>query len=311
MHFRILTAILFLNFTIAVDRAAADKVALPMTDFNVITAVDISDSITRHDEWLQYSGLARGVTDPGFLSLIGEGLTRRIGFMVFTWSSNGQSSVIVPWTIIANQQDAAEAAARLRSAPRIDRSRYESNHQGPEATQSDTASSSGGMTDIAQAIGTALRLAASAPFQGRRAVINILSNGVDNAGVGPGPQRDKAIRQGATVNGVVFGPRRDLPAYFERNVIGGPGAFLMTVRDPADLPKALEKKFWRDLIAGNTAVPWAGKLAADARVLRERKEHARRLVYRTQTALKSTQSTMVRRARKRSTSEIQEATRGV
>ena len=250
MLFRILIAVLFLNITAAIHPAAADNAARPLaTDFNLVTAVDVSDSITRHDEWLQYTGLARGVTDQDFLSLIGEGLMQRIGFMAFTWSSDGQLRIIVPWTVIASPEDAAQVAAQLRAAPRIDRSHYDGNHQGPEAVQSDTASSGGGMTDIAQAVGAATRLAVDAPFQGRRAVINILSNGVDNAGFDPSLQRDAAIRQGATINGVVFGGRRDLPAYFKQNVIGGPGAFLMTVRDPADLPGALEKKFWRDLIA--------------------------------------------------------------
>jgi hypothetical protein len=69
--------------------------------------------------------------------------------------------------------------------------------------------------------------------------------------------RDHAIRMGATINGVVFGTRQDLPDYFRRNVVGGPGAFLMTVQEPSDLPRALEKKFWQDLVAG-LVTPIAG-----------------------------------------------------
>ncbi|WP_299619825.1 DUF1194 domain-containing protein [Pelagibius sp.] len=254
MLFRILTLILFSGFFAIANPAAAQRAALPLaTDFNVVTAVDVSDSITRHDEWLQYTGLARGVVDPGFLSLIGEGLMQRIGFMAFTWSSDGRMRVIVPWTVIAGPEDAARVAAQFRGAPRIDRSHYEGNHQTPEAAAVSLPAASGGMTDIAQAVGAATRFAANAPFQGRRAVINILSNGVDNAGFDPSLTRDEAIRQGATINGVVFGGRRDLPAYFRQHVIGGPGAFLMSVQKPADLPRALEKKFWRDLIAGSMA----------------------------------------------------------
>src|SRR3546814_8145935 len=76
---------------------------------------------------------------------------------------------------------------------------------------------------------------------------------------GPSPDavRDHAIRLGMTINGIVFGPRADLPGYFRDHVIGGPGAFLMTVSEPADLPRALEKKFWQDLIAA-LAEPSAG-----------------------------------------------------
>lgn len=254
MLFRILIVFLFSGVFAITGPATAQRAAMPLaTDFNVITAVDVSDSITRHDEWLQYSGLARGVVDSGFLSLIGDGLMRRIGFMAFTWSSDGRMRVIVPWTVIAGREDAARVAAQLQGAPRIDRSHYEDNHQTPEATAVNLPAATGGMTDIAQAVGAATRFAANAPFQGRRAVINILSNGVDNAGFGPSLARDEAVRQGATINGVVFGGHRDLPAYFRQYVIGGPGAFLITVQKPADLPRALEKKFWRDLIAGSMA----------------------------------------------------------
>ena len=252
MLFRTLIAALIFSVVAPVNWVSAQEPAQPIgTDFNLITAVDVSDSISRHEEWLQYTGLARGVVDQAFLTQVGNGLMQRIGFMAFSWSSDGQIRVIVPWTVIASPEDAARIAAQLKTAPRIDRSHYEANHQGPDSGDGSAATPAGGMTDIAQAVGAATRLAADAPFRGRRSVINILSNGVDNAGFDPGLSRDLAIRQGATINGVVFGGRRDLPAYFRQNVIGGPGAFLMTVRDPADLPKALEKKFWRDLIVGS------------------------------------------------------------
>ncbi|WP_179953877.1 DUF1194 domain-containing protein [Denitrobaculum tricleocarpae] len=224
------------------------------TDVNLITAVDVSDSITRHEEWLQYTGLARGVVDPHFLSLVDKGLTQRIGFMAFTWSSGGQVRVIVPWAEVADREDAAEVAAQLSTAPRIDRAHYVGHDQAPDAAEQPVSLSAGGRTDVSQAVAIASRFARSAPFQGRRTIINILSNGADNIGSEPNLQRDEAIRQGATINGVVFGGRRDLPAYFEQNVIGGPGAFLMTVHDPADLPEALERKFWHDLLAASTAL---------------------------------------------------------
>ncbi|WP_420347971.1 DUF1194 domain-containing protein [Pelagibius sp.] len=252
MLFRTLIVVLVLGIAAPLQRAQAQADASTLaTDFNLITAIDVSDSISRHEEWLQLTGLSRGVVHPGFLSLVREGLMQRIGFMAFTWSSDGQVRIVVPWTVIAGPEDAARIAAQLRDAPRIDRSHYDGNHQAPHAGGG-AAVSTGGMTDIAQAVGAATRLAAGAPYRGRRAVINILSDGVDNAGFDPAMLRDEAIRLGATVNGVVFGGRSDLPAYFRENVIGGPGAFLMTVQDPEDLPKALEKKFWRDLIAGHT-----------------------------------------------------------
>src|SRR3546814_6627060 len=90
-----------------------------------------------------------------------------------------------------------------------------------------------------------------------RSVVNILSNGVDNNGPTPDAARDQAIRLGITINGIVFGERDDLADYFRQHVIGGPGAFIMTVGKPEDLPRVLEKKFWQDLVAA-LAAPAAG-----------------------------------------------------
>jgi hypothetical protein len=235
----------------ALSLASRDHPLPTATDINIITAVDVSDSITRHDEWLQYSGLARGVVDPRFLARIAEGLEQRVGFLAFTWSSGGDVNIIVPWTVIEDRADGQRIAALFDAAPRIDRSGY--GMYAPSSLDHGER----GMTDIAEAVGAALRIAQTAPFPARRAVINVLSNGVDNNGQNPRLIRDEAIRQGVTINGVVFGPRQDLPGYFRRNIVGGPGAFLMTVQEPGDLPTALEKKFWQDLIAGLT-MPAAG-----------------------------------------------------
>lgn len=218
------------------------------TDFNLITAVDVSDSITRNDEFLQYSGLARGVVDPAFLGRIAEGSEQRIGFAAFTWSSGGAVDVIVPWTVISNRADAERVAAQFESAPRIDRSTF--GRYRPLSSSADHGST--GMTDIAEAIQSAVQMSLAAPYTARRSVINILSNGVDNNGQDPSAIRDQAIGMGITINGIVFGDRDDLPDYFRQRVIGGPGAFLMTIHKPADLPQVLEKKFWQDMIAALT-----------------------------------------------------------
>ena len=225
------------------DLALRDHPMPQATDFNIITAIDVSDSIDRHEEWLQFAGLARGVVDPAFLARIAEGQEQRIGFMAYTWSSGGDVRVVVPWTVIAGPADAERVASLFSAAPRIDREGYGSYR--PLSLEQ----LGRGMTDIGEAVSTALRLSLAAPFPTRRSVINLLSDGVSNNGPDPRAARDKAIRLGVTINGIVFGGRRDLPDYFRENIIGGPGAFLMEVDQPSDLPKALERKFWQDMIA--------------------------------------------------------------
>ncbi len=258
---RLIPALFGLAFAAAAPATAQDLVGAalasrehPMpvaTDINIITAIDVSDSITQQEERLQYGGLARGVVDPRFIARVAEGPKQRVGFVVFTWSSGGDVRIIVPWTVIENRADGARVAAQLDAAPRIDRRgfgmfRPSSLDQGAR-----------GMTDIAEAVRSALEISMTAPFPAGRSVINVLSNGVDNNGQDPRVVRDQAIRLGVTINGVVFGNMPDLPDYFRRNIVGGPGAFLMTVQKPEDLPVVLEKKFWQDLIAG-LPTPTAG-----------------------------------------------------
>ena len=229
--------------------------AKPATDVNLITAIDVSDSITRHEEWLQYQGLAEALLEPDFLHLVAAGYHRRVAVLVVAWSSDGALRPVVPWTVIASPEDARRVAAALRRAPRIDRTHY-----GDETDGLDPAVTvgPGGSTDVALAIDGSLGEALSAPFAARRSVINILSNGVDNSGAAPELARDRAVALGATVNAVVFGWRREVPAYFEERVIGGPGAFMMTVRAPGEMIESLSRKFWRDMIAARAAALPAG-----------------------------------------------------
>ncbi|AZO63986.1 MAG: DUF1194 domain-containing protein [Mesorhizobium sp.] len=45
----------------------AAKAVVPGTDANVVTAIDVSDSIGRYEEWLQQAGLVRALVHPDFL----------------------------------------------------------------------------------------------------------------------------------------------------------------------------------------------------------------------------------------------------
>jgi hypothetical protein len=256
---RLIPALFGLAFAAAAPAPAQELVGsalasrahpMPMdTDINIITAIDVSDSITQQEERLQYDGLARGVVDRRFLARVAEGAEQRVGFVVFTWSSGGDVRIVVPWTVIESSADGARVAAQLDAAPRIDRRSF--GMYRPSSLDKGAR----GMTDIAEAVRSALEISMAAPFSAQRSVINVLSNGVDNDGQDPRVVRDQAIRLGVTINGVVFGNMPDLPDYFRRNIVGGPGAFLMTVQKAGDLPVALERKFWQDLIAGLPAAP--------------------------------------------------------
>jgi Protein of unknown function (DUF1194) len=139
------------------------------TDANLATALDISDSIMRHEEWLEFEGLAKAVTSAALLDAIASGRHRRIGFAVFNWSSGGRFELLVPWTLIASIADAERVATMLRGAPRIDRrgwardgGRREIPPIGPDLR-----------TDISATIEFAIDLALLAPYSSPRSIINV------------------------------------------------------------------------------------------------------------------------------------------
>lgn len=232
----------------------APDVAPQRTDVNLITAIDVSGSISRHDEWLQLTGLARAVVHPEFLALLSQGYFGRVGFVVYTWSSDDRYEVVVPWTTIASPADAERVSNAIAAIPRIDRSGYD-NAERDGTIRSFPIPFADARTDISMAIEFATSLAATAPLVATHTVINICSDGTDNAGALPVQARNRALGAGHTINGVVFGNRRDVPGFFENHVAGGPGAFVMVVDNPDDMRQSLERKFLRDLIAALEARP--------------------------------------------------------
>jgi hypothetical protein len=227
------------------------------TDANVITAIDVSDSIGRHEEWLQQTGLVRALMDPRFVDAATGGLHRRIGFAVFTWSSDGRFDALVPWTIIGSAEQAAQVSAAIASVELIDRSGYGGGDV-EDARGEDEVITPERRTDISGAIDHASLLLASAPFETSRSVMNICADGVDNAGIGSQDgvreSRDRAVAKGLIVNGVAMGDQQGLRQYFRSNVIGGRGSFVMKLSSPSEAGKIMAEKFRRDLLAGTAVV---------------------------------------------------------
>lgn len=227
-------------------QARADGRALT-ADLNIVTAIDASDSIGRHEEWLQYAGLAEALEHPDFLRLAFAGPRGRVGFTVIAWASDGEVRSVLPWSVIETPADARRLATALRKAPRRSRTAWETVGDAEEAAASDEGP---GRTDLALAIGAANAWLQRAPLTAPRSALNLLSNGVDNAGAPPEAARDAALRPGVAINAVVFGAAARAAPYFERRVIGGSGAFLLQIEEPGDMIDTLSLKFWLDIASG-------------------------------------------------------------
>ena len=220
------------------------------TDVNIVTAVDISDSVDPRAMAIEIGGMAAALRGPAIIQAIQSGPHRRIGFAVFAWRS-GAYPELVSWTIIATDDDARAVSSRL-----------EAGFHAFAASDPPAPSSSPHMTDLSGAIDHAAILLLTAPYAANRSVINVIGNGWDNVGEGPRRARDRVLAKGGIINGVVLGFDPVLIGYYRSYVIGGPGAFLLSVDDPAAMIDGLVRKFLYDIAQGDTSRKLA---AADGR----------------------------------------------
>ncbi len=134
------------------------------------------------------------------------------------WACDGEQTVVIDWTLVGSEGEAQAVSNRIREAPRAFM----------------------GRTSISAAIDYCMGILARSPFVGTRRVIDVSGDGTNNSGRPVTVARDAAVGQGVTINGLVIlsevplptnpmhtHPPGGLTAYYENNVIGGPGAFVV------------------------------------------------------------------------------------
>jgi Ca-activated chloride channel homolog len=210
-----------------------------LTDANIVTGLDISNSIAPEQIRQELVGLAQAVRDPRVMTAIKAGKRGRIGFAVFAWH-HGQFPVVVSWMIIASPQD-AEIAARVIEARRLVNLELEGRAQ--------VEWYMGRLTDLSQAIEYADAMLLTAPYAASRVVINIVGNGDDNVGEDAGPARDRFVRRGGTINGLVLADDPAMIQYYGQQVVGGRSAFVMSVGRDGAIADAFVRKFIGDIVA--------------------------------------------------------------
>ena len=215
-----------------------------MTDANIVTALDISDSITPEQMTLELAGMAAAIQDQRVLAAIRMGVHRRIGFAVFAWHHD-QFPIVVDWTVIATEADAQAVAQAFKARTFVD----------VEIESRKVEWYIGRLTDLSQAIDHANDLLMLAPYRSPRTVVNIVGNGDDNVGEDADIARDRAVARGITLNGVVLGSDDAMIAYYRQQVSGGPASFVMSAAAAPSLADAFVRKFIGDIVALADAQP--------------------------------------------------------
>lgn len=187
-------------------------------DLLLVLAADVSRSLDHKKFRLQREGYAAALTSPRVIKAIESGPTGRIAICFVEWSGPMGQAVMVEWTVIAALPDAQRFADRVLAAPRLFMDR----------------------TAIGNAIDFSVRQIEAAPMRGARSVIDVSGDGTSNAGRSVLASREEALAKGITINGLAILSEVPLPtnpwhthppggllAWYENNVIGGPGAFAL------------------------------------------------------------------------------------
>lgn len=216
-------------------------------DLEIVLAADVSRSIDDGEFELQRKGYAAALTDPRVLKAIQATRNGAIGVCFVEWSGEDDQEVVLDWTLIRDEEDGAAAAAAILKAPR----------------------SFTGRTSISAAIEFAKARFSKAQFgnakwPGARRIIDISGDGTSNSGPALTDARDQAVAAGITVNGLAIineqpnsgysahtHPPGGLPNYYRQNVIGGPSAFLIVVKNFNSFADAMANKLTKEIdVAG-------------------------------------------------------------
>jgi hypothetical protein len=220
----VIVAILSLALPSLVLSAEAPPAA-EAVDVSIVLAADVSRSINDDEFTLQRRGYAAAITSARLLAAIQSGARGAIAVAFVEWASDGEQKTVVDWSVIRQAADAEKFASTLLAAPR----------------------SYTGRTAIGSAIDFSASLLGESGIAADRHLIDVSGDGTNNQGRPVAEARDQAVKGGVTINGLAIFNRRaaaeggylalhtnppgGLLQYYKDSVIGGPGAFALSIDD--------------------------------------------------------------------------------
>lgn len=209
---------LFVALTLATPSGADCRLALAL-------AVDVSRSIDAQDYVIQTDGLAGALSDKEVRAAI-FGPEGDVALAIYYWSGRGYQDLVQDWVILDSPEALDAAIWEVRRTPR------------PAAPLA---------TALGDALSYGLDLMGDAPDCDRR-VIDVAGDGRNNDGISVARTYEREDFSGIVVNGLAVGEHEaDIVAYYQDEVIRGPGAFVELAPRQSDYPQALRRKLLREL----------------------------------------------------------------
>jgi hypothetical protein len=203
-------------------------------DLQLVLAVDVSRSIDEVEAELQRRGYIEALTNPRVIDAILSGEHKRIALCYTEWAGTHYQVVVLDWTVIDSPAAARRFAEKLAEAPRTSQS----------------------WTAVGAALAFAGQRFDNSGYESKRRVIDISGDGRTNDGPPAELVRDKLVTLGIVINGLPvmmnrtnFGrpPDTGLDKYYEENVIGGPGSFMISAASFDDFGRAVRTKLVREI----------------------------------------------------------------
>lgn len=199
-------------------------------DIELVLAVDVSYSMDPEEQELQREGYIKALSSSEFLNAVRQGIHGKIAVTYFEWAGVNIQKVIIPWRIIEGPESADAFGADIARAPYTRAMR----------------------TSISGAITYAMPLFEQNPYRGLRRVLDISGDGTNNQGPLVTVTRDQALEKGITINGLPIMLKRHnasgyfdvehLDVYYEDCVIGGPGSFVIPIKNREQFVEATKTK---------------------------------------------------------------------
>ena len=181
----------------------------------------------------------------------------------FEWAASNDQKIIIPWRLIDGPETADAVANEIMKTPIRRASR----------------------TSISGAIYFAMPLFDEDPYHGLRRVIDISGDGPNNNGSPVTGARDQALSKGIVINGLPIMVKEpsystmdidNLDWYYEDCVIGGPGSFVVPIKDREKFKEAIRTKLLQEVAGREPGAPGrAGRREGEgtAGVVHDRREN--------------------------------------
>src|SRR5436853_6210728 len=210
------------------------KTAGTEVDVELVMAVDISYSMDMDELALQREGYAQAIASQDFLNALQQGTHGKIAVTLVEWAGVSDQRIVVPWRLIDGAATAQNVSSEMARAPV--RRAYRTSISGALMFSSGLFENNG--------------------YRGIRRVIDVSGDGTNNQGPIVTQVRDDVIAKGIVINGLPIMLKepqpnsvdiKDLDIYYEDCVVGGPGAFVVPIRERDKFKDAIRTKLVLDI----------------------------------------------------------------